>query len=528
MLADVVLIGLPGAGKTTIGMAVAEALNTDFIDTDVLVETLAGKQIREIFAEEGESRFRELELDAATDALAGQAVVSLGGGAVMNPAIRQMITGRKVIWLDVCVTTLTRRIGMNKLRPLLLDDLRSQLTKLAAERISVYQQAASCRVDAEGPIDVVVAAVLACLDRVVITVSSDHPYDVIIGHSIASGAAHYLDGVTRTAVLYPKVLATQVAEVSQDWPNPVMIEVPDSELAKTHTVLANCWSRLAEAGLTRSDAVVGFGGGTTTDLAGFVAATYLRGIRYVNITTTVLGMADAGLGGKTGINLDQGKNLVGAFWEPQVVLCDLDYLQGLEPTQVRSGLGEIIKCGFIADTAILDLVSSSPESVCDPTSQQFVEILSRAIKVKADVVSSDFRELGLGSHIGREALNYGHTLGHAIEKLEDFKIPHGFADSIGMVFAAEVASRLAMISQSDLDHHCQILTAVGLPITYCGADWTTLRAVMNLDKKTRGSQLRLVLLDGIGRPKIVANPDESLLAQAYLAIADTQASNHIR
>ena len=546
---NIVLIGLPASGKTTVGLELAQRLGVDFLDTDVMVEERTGKLVGEIFASEGEDRFRELEEEAATDALEGIGVVSLGGGAILNPHIREILSGHQVVWLDVSVKTLTRRVGMNKLRPLLLGDIRDQLTALAAERLPLYEQTATIRVDGELPVDEVVSQILAdlvivpqagsdspdeldvpptaevspCAEDapVAIRVNTDHPYDVLIGHGVAEKVSDYLDGVSRIAILYPSVLDPQAITLAKGLPHPIRVEVPDSEAAKTSEVLDWCWRTLAEAGMTRSDAVLGLGGGTTTDLAGFVAATMLRGIEYLSVPTTVLGMADASLGGKTGINLPQGKNLVGAFYEPRAVLCDLDMLAGLPAEDVRSGLGEILKCGFIADPEILDIAESDRDRLSNTASAEFAEALTRAIRVKADVVSVDFRENST-SGPGREALNYGHTLAHAIEKVEGFTWAHGFAVSVGMVFAAEVALRLGMIEEDVIDRMRRILKSVGLPVQYSGAPWSRIRDAMSLDKKSRGSHLRLVLLTGIGSVEVVPDVDEDVLRQSFLAVGGVE------
>ena len=560
-MVSIVLIGLPASGKTTVGQALAQALSVSFVDTDHLVERRTGKLIREIFADEGEERFRQLEEEAARDALAGEGVVSLGGGAIMNPAISKMVEPHQVVWLDVSVTTLTRRAGMNQLRPLLLGDIRAQLSTLAEQRLPVYEQAATWRVDAEQPVDKIVSEILQHVsppgekatspvipptsvtppapvilppDVILpqagsptasqpdpaprtIDVHADHSYTVLIGRAVSSRAAQLLTGASRTAILHPPVLATQAARIAQTLTNPLLIEVPQGEQAKTPDQLVRCWRGLAQAGITRSDAVIGLGGGSTTDLAGFVAATMLRGIAYLSIPTTVLGMADAAVGGKTGVNLPEGKNLVGAFYEPQAVLCDLDLLTGLPRDEIRSGLAEILKCGFIADPAILDVAERTPSNLLDTGSDEFADVLTRAISVKAEVVSADLRESSV-TGAGREALNYGHTLGHAIEKVEGFTWAHGYAVSVGMVFAAEVACALGLIGEDVVALHRQVLSCVGLPISYSGAPWTQIREAMSLDKKARGTHLRLVLLDGIGHVRVVPDVSEDVLRQSFLSI----------
>jgi 3-dehydroquinate synthase len=290
--------------------------------------------------------------------------------------------------------------------------------------------------------------------------------------------------------------------------------VPDGEAAKTADVAARLWSRLARHGVTRSDCVVGIGGGAATDLAGFVAATWLRGVRVVLVPTTLLGMADAAVGGKTAIDIPEGKNLVGAFHSPAGVLADLVTLETLPREDYVSGLAEVIKAGFIADPAILDLVRADPEGATVPYGAHARELLERAIAVKAEVVSKDLTESGL-----REILNYGHTLGHAIERVEGYRFKHGHAVAIGMVYIAELARLAGRLDEGTCELHREILAAVGLPTAYPAGVWPSLREAMGVDKKARGSRLRLVVLDGLARPSILDDPPEELLWQAYQKIS---------
>jgi 3-dehydroquinate synthase len=301
---------------------------------------------------------------------------------------------------------------------------------------------------------------------------------------------------------------------------PVRIDVPDAEAAKTAAVLARCWSVLGTAGFTRSDAVIGVGGGSTTDLAGFVAATWLRGVRLVTVPTSLLGMVDAAVGGKTGINTAEGKNLVGSFYEPAGVLCDLDLLATLPRPDLVAGLAEVIKCGFIADPEILTRLEADPAEATRPDSPVLRDLIERAIGVKARVVSADLREsTSTGSEVGRELLNYGHTLGHAIERREGYRWRHGAAVSVGLVYAAELARLAGRLDQQTADRHAEILTLVGLPTRYAGDAFSDLLATMALDKKTRGSTLRFVILTGLAQAEILAGPSEDLLRAAYDRIA---------
>jgi 3-dehydroquinate synthase len=355
-----------------------------------------------------------------------------------------------------------------------------------------------------------------------VDVTTDQPYQVLIGRGVPTLLPQFLEGVARVAILHPPSLAGRVAELTAGLEAELLvIELPDSEAAKTPEVLASCWGRLAEAGFTRSDAVVGFGGGTTTDLAGFVAATWLRGVRYITVPTTLLGMVDAAVGGKTGINLPAGKNLAGSFFEPFTVICDMDYLTTLPQADLTAGLAEVLKCGFIADPQILQVFEADPKSALQAGSDLQWELIRRAVVVKAKVVSADLLEAtSSGDSIGREILNYGHTLGHAIERLENYRLRHGEAISIGMIFAAELAHRLGLIDAELLARHRVVLSAAGLPITYRGQAWPELRATMNLDKKTRGSRLRFVVLTRLGRAKVLAQPDEAILTACYEALVE--------
>ena len=342
------------------------------------------------------------------------------------------------------------------------------------------------------------------------------PYEVHVETGAMDRLTTLTEGAARVAIIHPTTqpdladLAASCLEAAT-----TRIAVPDAEAAKTPEVLARCWAALADAGFTRDDIVVGVGGGTTTDLAGFVAASWLRGVRYISAPTTVLAMVDAAVGGKTGINLPQGKNLVGAFYEPMAVLCDLRLLDSLPDRDVRAGLAEVIKAGFIADQRILDLAVDDLEACADVASDRFREIVSRAIQVKATVVAADFREAtSKGDKVGREALNYGHTLGHAIEAHANYSWRHGDAISVGMAWMGRVSRDLLGFHPDAVALQDHLLGGLGLPLRY-DAPFAELRPIMNLDKKARGNALRLVGLSEFGRPMIIDDPDEVVLQRAF-------------
>ncbi|MDX6285429.1 MAG: 3-dehydroquinate synthase [Frankiales bacterium] len=351
-----------------------------------------------------------------------------------------------------------------------------------------------------------------------ILVGGPAPYDVVVGNGLDGEIATMVDGASVVALIHPRTLTDRAARLaSQLGKGGLRVEVipvPDGETAKELVIASEVWDMLAEARVSRTDAVIGFGGGATTDLAGFVAATWLRGVRVVQVPTTLLGMVDAAVGGKTAVNTRAGKNLVGVFHPPAGVICDISTLSTLPPHEYVSGLAEVIKAGFIADPGILDIIESDPAAATRHDGPQTRELIERAIRVKADVVAADLTEQG-----GREMLNYGHTLAHAIEKVEDFRGRHGPAVSVGLVYAAAVGRLAGRLDDDTAARHRATLAAVGLPTTYATDAWPRLYSAMNVDKKVRGGRLRFVVLDGLGKPGILDDPDTELLESAYAEVA---------
>jgi 3-dehydroquinate synthase len=352
-------------------------------------------------------------------------------------------------------------------------------------------------------------------------VAATSPYDVVVGERLLAELPPMLgEGVRRVAVIHPRALAATGEAVRQDLAeqgyDAHAIEIPDGEEAKLAPVASFCWQVLGRTGFTRSDAVVTVGGGSTTDMGGFVAATWLRGVKVVHMPTTLLGMVDAAIGGKTGMNTSEGKNLVGAFHQPAGVLCDLATLESLPANELVSGLAEVLKCGFIADPGILELVAAHPGQATTAGTDVLRELVERAIRVKIDVVVDDPEETaGAAGRPGREALNYGHTLGHAVERVERYRFRHGAAVAIGMTYAAELARLAGKLDEATADRHRTVLELVGLPTRYRGGVWPQLLEGMKVDKKSRGDQLRFVVLEGLGRPAILRAPDPGLLTAAY-------------
>lgn len=361
-----------------------------------------------------------------------------------------------------------------------------------------------------------------------ITVAVEQPYDVVIGTGLLSSVLEAMpENADRLAVIHQptlrvtaEALQTALADTGREV---ILIEVPDGEDAKTSDVAAFCWSALGQSGFTRTDAIIGLGGGAATDLAGFVAATWLRGVPVVQVPTTLLAMVDAAVGGKTGINTADGKNLVGAFHSPTAVICDLATLETMPANDYVAGLAEVIKCGLIADPTILELITADPAGARTPEGPHTAELIARSVRVKAEVVAGDLTEAvaGIGSRkVSREVLNYGHTFGHAVERVERYKWRHGAAISVGMVYVAELARLAGRLADDVVDLHRDVLRSVGLPTTYPSGRWPRLYEAMQLDKKARGSRLRFIVLEGVGRPALLDGPDPALLVAAYAEVSD--------
>ena len=360
-------------------------------------------------------------------------------------------------------------------------------------------------------------------EPVKVAVRAAAPYDVTIGRGLLTDLAEAVTGADRVAIIYQpplKQTAEQILEfLGERGLEAHRLEIPDAEDGKDLQVAAYCWEVFGRIGLKRNDKIISLGGGAATDLAGFVAATWMRGIGVVHVPTTLLAMVDAAVGGKTGINTDAGKNLVGSFHEPDAVLIDLGTLESVPRNEIIAGVAEVIKTGFIADPVILDLIEADPEAALDPSGTVLPELIRRSVQVKADVVSADLKESSL-----REILNYGHTLGHAVERRERYKWRHGAAVSVGMVFAAELARLAGRLDDETADRHRTLLELVGLPTTYDPDALGELLKYMAGDKKNRSGMLRFVVLDGLAKPGRLEAPDPALIAAAYGAIGGRRSS----
>ena len=337
-----------------------------------------------------------------------------------------------------------------------------------------------------------------------ISIKADRKYQILVDTDYSVEIANIAKAHQRVVLIAPAKLLKiiKLKKIS----NLIVITVPDGELQKNVKTLEKIWSELGKQKISRADAIIGLGGGATTDLAGFAAATWLRGIAWYAIPTSIAAMVDAAIGGKTAINSSSGKNLIGSFYSPSGVYIDLQFLQTLPARDLSAGMAEVIKCGYISDKKILKLAQ---DDVLD-----FKELIYRSIKVKADVVNRDFKESKL-----REILNYGHTLGHAIEKHSKFKLRHGEAVSIGLVFAAELSNIVGDLPADVVEEHRRILGSFNLPISYPKQHLAALEKLMISDKKVKGNQIRFIGLKKFGKPTWFDSVNSKQIKLAYERIA---------
>ena len=346
----------------------------------------------------------------------------------------------------------------------------------------------------------------------VVDVCGPQPYQVFIDHdtTLKVGIRVQELGARKALIVHQPPLAAVARSIAQDLENnsiePHLAAVPDAEDGKSIAVASELWDVLGRAGFSRQDAVVTVGGGAATDMGGFIAATWMRGIDVVHVPTTLLAMVDAAVGGKTGMNTAEGKNLVGAFHEPKGVFIDLERVYTLPEEEIVSGSAELIKTGFIADPKILDLFQEG-------ASRHWPELIERSVAVKAGVVSEDLKESGL-----REILNYGHTLGHAIERREQYRWRHGNAVAVGMMFVAYLALQRGLIDESVVSLHRTILEAAGLPTRYEHGVFDELYEGMTRDKKNKNGHIRFVVLDGIGSCTRIEDATKEEMRAAYEAM----------
>ena len=523
----IVLVGFMGAGKSTVGRLLAAELNADFIDADAAIESRAGMPVRDIFAANGEQEFRSMERRVVGELLAGDSrVLALGGGALEDPGTRTVLeeSDATIVYLEVDHDEALRRVGNDVGRPLLR---RPDLDSLHRRRRATYDAAAHITVDTttRSP-EEVVRAITNSLgqakpeQRSIRVEVGPRPYDVIVG----AGALHRLseakagEGAEKAFLITHAELlpsAERAADLLQARGlRTVVLDVPAGETAKSLDVIGQLYDRLGKEAAHRRDLVVGVGGGVITDIAGFVASTFNRGMPVVHIPTSLLGQVDAAIGGKTGINIDHGKNLVGTYYQPALVICDVDLLATLPEREMRAGLGEVVKYGFIADPGLLELIGAHANEIVAADRAILSRIVARSVEIKAEVVAADEREEGR-----RATLNYGHTFAHAIEQTVGYgRIRHGEAVAVGMMAAAHLGHVLGRFDEPVVEAHRQVLDAVGLPVS-ASLDIDALERAWVRDKKYEHG-VRFVLLKAIGDAETGVTAPRSAIVTALERLAE--------
>lgn len=513
---NIILTGFMGTGKTAVGRAVAERLGRFFIDMDVIIEQRAGKPISAIFAEDGEAAFRQMEAELCRElAEERNLVIATGGGALVPAANRDLLAASGVL---ICLTAtpdqILRRLQGASDRPLLAGPNRRQrIAALMHERATAYA-AIPLQIDTSD------LSIEEVADRVIRLARQQGPgptripvhlpldsYDILIGEGllIETGQLMVKAGLRPgccAVVTQPQIAAAHAATLRQGLEEagfqPTIIEIPAGEAYKTLSTVAGLYERFLEARLDRCSPVIALGGGVVGDIAGFAAATYLRGVPFVQVPTSLLAMVDASVGGKTGVDLPQGKNLVGAFKQPALVVIDPEVLATLPAVEFRSGLAEVVKHGMIGDPALFAALEGSRRL------RSLTRLVADAVRVKVTVVQEDPLEGGR-----RAVLNLGHTFGHALELVSGYQMRHGEAVSIGLAAATRLAARLEICPSRLVARVEEVLERLDLPIRYRGWSPAEVQAAMVTDKKRQGQRLRFVLPRAIGDVDLFDNVPET-------------------
>lgn len=505
------LSGFMGTGKSTVARILAERAGVPFLDLDAAIEEEAGQSIEAIFAGEGEASFRSLEAAVFRKVLdqPGPRVVALGGGALLDSTSRRAAIERgRVVTLVADPETITGRVA-GSVRPLLevapaplsAADRRARIRDLLARRASIYAEAhAQIRTDGRSPEAIAAAVHKAWLEQThlvplglrsyPVRITSNAPEALLELTSVLRPSAVYL--ITDTTVR--DLWGTAFIRALEHLPIALSLAIEPGEPSKRLTVIEHLLSTLIEAGADRDALLVAHGGGVVSDIAGFVAATLFRGVRWVAVPTSLLGMVDASIGGKTGVDLGDAKNAVGAFHQPSAVFIDPSHVATETMRAYRSGLAEVVKSACVGDAPLLDLLEREAERVLARDPSVVAELVSRSAALKVSIIGRDERESG-----DRALLNFGHTLGHALEAQGGYsRLLHGEAVSLGMVGTLRVGCELGLTPAADADRVIRLLARLGLPVDLTAEPLDLAIRLLGRDKKRRGSTLHEVFLRRIG------------------------------
>jgi shikimate kinase / 3-dehydroquinate synthase len=500
----IALVGLPGSGKSTIAPLIARGLGWSTVDLDAEIELTTGRSPAAIIAAEGEGHFRDLELSALETALRrpDSLVIACGGGLITQVAARRLLTELcSVVWLDAPDDVLIQRVGGGAERPMLGGSAASGIPRLRSGRTRAHQ-AAHLRISSEADPEAVATRVIAALDGTVRVDLAERAYHVEVRVGALDDVVLHLPGAAaRVALLADRaVRATTdrlVASLRSSGIATTVLEITGGEALKTWTAAGGLLEQLGDAGLQRNDCVVALGGGTVGDIAGFVAATYLRGIAWVNVPTTLLAMVDSAIGGKTGVNLARGKNLAGAVWQPRAVISDPGVLATQDDRSFRAAFAEIVKYAMIVETTLNSDLDGHLDRLLRRDADALTDVVRECCAIKARIVAADEREAGV-----RAVLNYGHSVGHALEAAAGFgdTLLHGEAIAVGMRAAGRLSVRMLDCPARDIGWQDEMIVRCGLPATL-EFDAERVLGHMRADKKTVGDRLGWVLLEARGHPR---------------------------
>lgn len=515
---NISLYGPPGSGKSAVGKVLARQLKRPFVDMDARIEELAGKSIPAIFAEDGEPAFRKMEADLCRR-LAGKSslVISCGGGALVDPDNRAVMEASgQVIFLDCSQDVLLRRTQKADDRPLLSGDKEAQLLSLLEKRREVYESFPN-RVDASGDhpkrIAQAALALLEDLGTSILRVEAPPPaYDVILGENVLERVGTLLSerGLNPPfVVVSDSNVAPLYAETVCQALDAEAVVIPAGEEQKTLESIRMLYDRFLELGIERSATIVALGGGVIGDMTGFAAASYMRGVRWANLPTSLLAMVDASIGGKVGVDLPQGKNLVGAFHQPSVVITDTATLDTLPEKEFRNGMAELFKGALIADPLLFEWLERGEGQA----TQRWIE---RALAVKIDIVNVDPFEKNV-----RAKLNLGHTVAHGLEAASAYGLSHGEAVAIGLVAEARMAEAIGLAKSGLADRIEVVLTQLGLPTRFQDLAIPAVRTAMSSDKKKAGGQLRFALPIEPGATEVDQSISEDIIEETLESVKES-------
>ncbi len=539
---SIVLWGLSGSGKTTVGKMLARRLRLPLLDTDSIIEQEAGKAISEIFRDDGEEYFRDLESEAVERAMRqSPAIVSVGGGAILRPGNRAVLALGRTVWLRAHLETLTARLynssrqalshGGAAGRPLLAGNVTARLAELSDQRAQWYQRAeVSIDTDGRTPTEIA-ASILHALSpaterevqHLVVRAGQGH-YTVMTGH----GALGHLPAALTELGLPRRLWIVSDSNVMPAYGRRVCAALQEAgfephgyailhgEPSKTLRVAEDLWNWLAAQGAERVEAVVALGGGVVGDLAGFVASTYLRGVPFIQVPTTLLAQVDSSIGGKTAIDHPTAKNMIGTFYPARAVVVDTSLLQGLPPEQVSNGWAEVLKHGVILDAELFDFMIDHGDALSNLAPGPTLFAIRRSLAIKAGVVEQDERESRW-----RMILNFGHTIGQAIEAATHYtRYFHGHAVALGMLAAGWIALDLGQWSAGDFDRLRLGVTRLHLPSSAPGIDVPSVLEAALRDKKVRGKRIQWVLPTRIGEVVITDAVPDGVVERAVMLLEE--------